>query len=87
MVAGFEVTSASRTRGRENIELEIRGPNCLQELRENGKGILLFSYLRKCNYKHVYISYGEDKSPTNTDGNMQKAGISQQQDIPLFSTT
>ena len=29
MIAGFKVTSASRTRGREEIELGIRGPSCL----------------------------------------------------------
>ena len=40
MVVGFEVTSASKTRGREEIELGIRGPSCLQELREEGKGIM-----------------------------------------------
>ena len=64
-VSSFEVTSISRTRGREEIELEIRGPSCLQELREEGKGILQFLiHILEGPLQGIYISYEGDKDPT-----------------------
>jgi len=54
MVAGFEVTSASRTRGREEIELGIRGPSCLLRAeREKRKFWDFFLHSGSANYIHI----------------------------------